>query len=690
MIPTKIEPNSNLPIRENSVDAIVDWFEQYKQSFYTIGLTYLNDQQQMEELFYRCMMKVQKKWPRFKSETSFDIWVTSIFIPICQELSKKRSLQVSEEHDPRDDIFKALHRLKGTEKEAIVLTYIKGFSQEESAHLLQVPVEKIKELLFSGIRSLRKELGYGPTYNGCREHHKDYIDYLERKLERSKKVDLEIHIFHCPNCQEDLSTFQEVMLTLVNLPGNTEGSLLPTGFMENVKKRLAEEEKKREKKNRKRKKMGLVSVAVFVLTIGIGFFTGTFSNLYYTWTEEDPHLRAFLQADLGERLNLETESDGVKMNIKSVIADDVQTLVFYEVEDTNEDNQYMIDFQHGVFVENAHEIMIHETNPRYAPVDLESDFNNKEKNKYHGKISLPPITTDNGTIKLNITSIQKLNRDTKNQNQFIEYENLEFEEGEWNFEIPVTKQPSTEYVLDEETKVEGIPVRFDKLTIAPTATFLQYSFKHEEAEKRIEFLHIGDLEINNKLVEIDRYSSSFVNTQQERNWIAFQDQFEPFFGKKPKEINVHFDSVFLTVDDYKNIELDVTKEYPQTFEYAGSTISIDKLEIGEPTTVVISNHEIENRKYESLQFHILSEDNNEMSSMNMDAEGVVVDKNGKEYDMNKNPYSYDEIEQPRHFFTVQTIGLRSNNGEKVIPKTLEIYGYNTTKYLDDVLKISLQ
>ncbi|MGG3467636.1 hypothetical protein ABES02_09165 [Neobacillus pocheonensis] len=150
------------------------------------------------------------------------------------------------------------------------------------------------------------------------------------------------------------------------------------------------------------------------------------------------------------------------------------------------------------------------------------------------------------------------------------------------------------------------------------------------------------------------------------------------------------ESVNLTVEDQKNIELDASQKYPQTFEYAGSTISIDKVEVGQPTNVVISNHEIVNRAFETLEFNIVGKDENEISSMEMNSEGMMVDKNGIEYDMNENPVSYEEIEQPRYFTTVQSFTLQGNNaGEKVIPKRLEIFGYTTTKYLDNVVKISV-
>ena len=161
---------------------------------------------------------------------------------------------------------------------------------------------------------------------------------------------------------------------------------------------------------------------------------------------------------------------------------------------------------------------------------------------------------------------------------------------------------------------------------------------------------------------------------------------DPLFGEKPKEVNVQFESVYLTFEDLKTIELDASRGYPQTFEYAGSTISIDKVEVGQPTKVVISNHDIKNRAYQSLHFNIEGEEENPSWSMEMESEAVLVDKNGTEYDMNK-PVPHEEIEQPRYFETVYRLKL---HGDKVIPKSLEIFGYNTMKYLDDVVKISLE
>lgn len=691
MIPAKIDSNSIAPIRERDLESIIDWFDQHKQSFYLLGLSYIRNQQQMEDLFYETIIKVHKQLSRFKRDTSFETWVTSIFIHICRELSYDKSLLARVETEPRQDFFKALDCLKENEKDAVVLTYVKGMSKEEVAHLLQVSENKIKGILFSGIQSLRIEMGYGPTFNGCKEYHKEYINYLERTLDRPRKIDFEKHLYHCQDCQEDLASFQDVMLTMLNLPDRLEDFHVPVDFIENIEARLAEKEKHRQKRNKKRIRKGFVFAGVFVLLIGIDFFTGAFSNLYYNWTEKNQELRGFLQHDLGERLNLEDESDGVKIKIKGAIADEVQTLVFYEIEDTKKDAQYMMDNFDGVFVENQYEIMDGEGYQGFYPPDLESDMNKEEKNVYHGKIGLQPINTDNGTIKLQISKLQKINSDSAEQNGGMGFQIMGDKIGKWTFEIPVTKKPSVEYALKGETQVEGIPVRFDKLTIAPTTTVLHYDINMEQPNKQIDNLNFNHLQVNDKKVKVDMYARSFFDTQLDVNWISYQRHFSPLFGEKPKEVNVQLESAQLTFDDHHIIELDSSKDYPQTFEYAGSTISIDKVEAGQPAKVVISDHGIENRAYETLHFQIFGEDENAINSMEMYTEGVLIDKNGVVYDYNKNPIIYEEIEQPRHFITELSVELQNDRtGEKVNPKRLEIYGYDAIKYLDDLVKISLK
>lgn len=680
MVPTTNE-NLIIPIDRKSVESIADWFDQQKNRFYPLGWTYVKTQRQMEELFYRSIMKVHKELHRLKGETDFESWVTSIFIHICREFTTDISLLASEENNPHNDLFQALDQLNMEEKEALVLTYVSGFPYEKAAHLLQVSVEKLKELLFSGIQSLRKELGYGSTFHGCKEYQKDYTSYLDRTMERSKKIEFEIHVYHCQNCQEDLGTFQDVRIYLTE---QSKELPIPTGFMKNIKARLAEKEKKRRQKIKKRNKWVFIFAVVCTLIIGIGFFTGTFANLYYTWTVEDQELLPYLQHDFGEMLNLEAESNGVKVKIKSAISDEFQTLIFYEIEDTEADNQYAIMFGDGVFVENEIDLMNTDVYPLNYPPDLESAINKEKKNVYHGKMGLFPIREDNGTIKLVITQLMKLNDASSNPDEVYDGN---YKTGEWEFEIPVKKLPTKQFALVEKIEVEGVPMRFDKLIIAPTATILQYSINPIQPEKNLSSITFDNLVVNNKKVIADLYGGAFIDAQEGMDWSTYQAYFEPFFGKKPKEVKAQLKEAFLTVEDQKIVELDPSQNYPQTFAYAGSTITIEKVEIGNPSKVVISDDNIENRTYETLNLGINGDENIEMGMKN---DSVIVDKNGNKYDPIDDLVKYEEIEQPRYFVTKYDISLQSDKaGEEVVPKRLEIYGYNTTKYLNDVVKISL-
>lgn len=689
MIPAKIEPALNMPIRKTGVESVTDWFEQHKQSFYILGLAYLQNQSQMEELFYRSIIKVHKELRRFIQDESFKMRVLPIFIQTCREVFNEAGLQAGRELDSRPDFFKALDQLNEGEREAVALTYLNGMSRENAGDLLNVTSEKMDELLFSGMQSLKNRLGYVQSIDGCEMYRKKYIDYLEGAMARPEKIEFEIHVYHCRACQDDLASLQDAILSLKSFAEGTKEFHVPANFMESVKVKLEESDKQREAKTRKRKRIGFIFAGVIALLISFEVITGSFTNLYYAHAEENPELRGFLRQGYGKVLNLEAESDGVKVKIRSVVADDVQTLVFYEVEDTSEDYHYMINIHDGISVENMGEIMKGDTYQRYYPPHLEWEANNnKEKNVYRGKISLLPLKKENGTIKLKISKLYKLSGLTA-ESVMAAYNNIKIETGEWNFEIPVTKHPSVEYPLNGETEVEGVPVHFEKLTIAPTTTILQYAYPMEQEDKRLEFLRFNKIEVNDKKAKAEKYpNNNFSN--QNMDWISFQANFDSLFGEKPKDVSVKFESAVLTVKDEKTIMLDASQTYPQTFEYAGSTISIDKFEIGKPTTIVISDHEVENRPYDSFWFDVMGDYELGAFPAEMHPEGIIVDGKGKKYNYDE-IINYEELEKPRHLTTVNTVRLQSDhNGEAAIPNRVELRGYNTTKYLDDVVKIPLK
>ncbi|MBT2640346.1 DUF4179 domain-containing protein [Bacillus sp. ISL-39] len=670
MILEKMEPISIGAIQENGIESVADWFDGHKEYFYRFGWYYVQNQQQMEELFYQSILKMHKDFPRYKGDSSFKMWVTSIFIQNIRDFSR---LQGSEEKDPRREIFAAMDQL---EKEALILTYVTGFTLEETAQILDVSVGKIKQLLFSGIQSVRKQSD-GSDYHGCEQFQKHYIDYLEKTMERPAKIDFEIHLYNCRDCQEDLASFQEVAMTRLNHVEGDNDPNVPPQLMENVKKRLSDQKEHRQQKFKIRKKWALGFASAFAFIVAVGFITGAFPKVYYAWTEDHVHLREFLQEGFGQRLNLEAESDGVKVKIKGVVADDIQTLVFYEIHDMEEDKQYFMTFEDGLAVVNEFDIMKRETYPRYSIPDIEAEMNKEEKNVFYGKVALRPLEEDQGDIELRITKLQRLADDASLSFGFT---SGDYKTGEWSFEFPVTKQPSMEYEINEQRELEGVAVRLEKLIVAPTATLLQFGINTEKLEKRIDFLNFKSLEVNNKKVEAERFGSHFMDFQLDSAWTGFQAYFDPLYGEKVKDFRVQLDSIYLSIVDHKTIELSGNQTFPQTIEYAGSTLFIDKVDAGQYTEIIVRNDDLKNREFESLRIDFVDENGQQPNIIHMDSEAVLVDKNGVEYDLNKGPVDYEKLEQPRHFVTEETIRVEGIDDN---PMKLQINGYNSLKYLDE-------
>ncbi|WP_299745947.1 sigma-70 family RNA polymerase sigma factor [uncultured Rossellomorea sp.] len=686
MVTTQTAPFLISRMREKDLESVMDWFVQRNQSFYALGRIYVNKQEDLEEIFYRSINMIHNELHRLKKEPSFDSWAVSHFIHNGRDLSKDKSFRVSEGQNHDDALFQAIHQLEWDEREAIALFYFKECSYEEVGRILDISEEKVKSVLFSAIRKLRKELGHG-SFEGCTEYHKHYLDYLGRTMDRPGKVEFEMHIYHCQGCQEDLATFQEVALTLT---GMTDAMEIPVGFMEKVKNKVEEREARRQRKIKKRKSIWLAFAGIFAMIVSIGFVTGGFSSLYYAWTEEDEQLRAILQHDLGERLNLESESNGVKITIKSVVADDVQTLVFYEIEDTEEDNRYMMNAHEGVHIENEYDVMRRDVqNMFYSPPVDQDEIQNEEKNVYKGTMSLLPVSMDSGTIKLNVARLMQVDPDTRKGEYFSR--EMTFAEGDWSFDIPFTKQSSRVHKLDKEIDIDGIPVRLDKLTIAPTTTLLQYSFQNQGGDRRIDVITFDSIESDKERVKADLFGGNmYVESFDQEGWSAFTSSFDTLYFENPKEVDILFDSIHLSVDDRKTIPLDNLKDLPEAFEYQGNTITIDEIQAGNPAKVILTHDVSKDRAYERVHYGFSSDYlMNENTSIGVsDGDGVLMDKNGKIHEIDV--YEYDKLDQPRYFEKEQTIEFYNDSSREDVNLTkLEIGGYSTTKYVDDQVKVKL-
>lgn len=665
-------------ISDRELETILTRVEGEKHSLYALGRVYLDDQKEIENVFYRTIIHMLKEKKSKKDHST-----TSIFFGECLERTENSSS--TNEGDP----FHIFQQIQGADKEAVALVYMKGCSKEEAAGILDITVDEVKSRLYSGIRKLRGKMGYGTEFSGCADYQNDYLDYLGKSMERPKKVEFEIHIYHCPECQEDLASFQDVTLALNGL---AEDAHAPGELMERVRSRLKDREECRQKRKKKRRSLLLSFGGIFALLIITGFVTGGFAKLYYSYTEEDEQLRTFLQEGLGERLNLVAESDGVKITIKSVVADEVQTLVFYEVENEKKAERYMMNAYEGIYIENERDVLDMDSNTHYysPPID-QNDLHNEEENVYRGTMSLMPVSVDKGTIKLNVARLMQVPNDPKEgMDRRME---MKFAEGDWSFEIPFEKKESRVHKLDQVVKVGEIPVRLDQLTIAPTTTVLQYSLQNDREKERIDRINFDSIKVDGEKKKANIFGASlYVESYGQREWDSFTSSFDTLYFDDPGEVTIQFDSVHLTVDDRKTIELGSVNDIPKTFQYQGNNVTIDKIQVGNPAHVEVTHDINKERTYENIQYGFY--DFNERTDANISVgisggDGMLMDKEGNFHKPEE--FIFDQEEQPRYFDTKQTIEFYNQaSDEDIVPKQLVIQGYSTTKYVNDWTTVDLE
>ena len=308
---------------------------------------------------------------------------------------------------------------------------------------------------------------------------------------------------------------------------------------------------------------------------------------------------------------------------------------------------------------------------------------------YKGKLGALPMSAEKGTIHLELTKLEKMiNQSSEGEaSEKIPGGSGEFIEGKWQFYIPVKKHPALVYEIKKETKVDGNPVIFDKVTIAPTTTILSYRYRNDHEEKNMEYLQIESIESDGKFAYPVMGGNGGGGSAA--GWESTEAAFESLYFDQPKEIRIHMGSASFFVENSARFAIDASKNLPQTFKYLGNDISIEQLKVGKPTKVEMTEELQPKRKYETLDYHFYDKDGQGPSSGNV-RDGYYRDKEGHTYKASENFHRLNELEQPRFFSTHHQIELSTDDEkEPFVPIGIEIEGYSITTFYDQVIEIPL-
>jgi RNA polymerase sigma-70 factor (ECF subfamily) len=158
--------------------ALAELYDRYGRTAYGLALRVLRDQALAEDAVQEAFLTIWRTAARFVPERGkASTWILTLVhrraVDAVRREQRRRadSLDVAAEPSvegveedawlrlQRERVQAALRRLPDSQREALELAYYGGFSQSELAERLGQPLGTIKSRMFTGLASLREQLG---------------------------------------------------------------------------------------------------------------------------------------------------------------------------------------------------------------------------------------------------------------------------------------------------------------------------------------------------------------------------------------------------------------------------------------------------------------------------------------------------------------------------------------------------
>ncbi|CEG28819.1 DUF5643 domain-containing protein [Bacillus sp. B-jedd] len=530
----------------------------------------------------------------------------------------------------------------------------------------------------------------------CHDVKDLFLDYMDGNLDEKMRTELENHFAGCPGCQDEMSELKAMISTLKN---EAETITVPANFMKNVRKKVRVSEAKKRKFFKANALLAGAAALFLTFFVGTAVANGGFASLTDWWKnfshQEDEQMKGIIDKGLGEELNLTAEQNNVKIKIKSVAADDLQTIIYYEVENKVGGKKYQIKYSDGITFEDQEKHWKIEDDPDYSPVRSQMNLYSDREGVYKGKLQLAPIKNKQALLDVNIGLLEEVKDPSETENG-ADAENgpdasnkADQLEGSWDFKIPVKKHRAIEHKLNVKANVDGISIVFEKLTIAPTATLLTYRYQDGNSGKNLGYIKIASVEANGKVAKSDLFGGVTFSQSEDNGWGTEQASFDSLYLENPTSVKIKIGSIQYQIEDEKKIALGEDIQLPFSFEYQGNKITIKKLEFGPHTKMVMKEDLQANREYEMLDYEFLSKEGDFSTGVMID--GYFVDKYGMKYNAADYMPRIDELEEPIFYSTEHQIELAaSGQNQKFIPDAIQIHGYSKTQYINKEIKVNLK
>lgn len=441
-----------------------------------------------------------------------------------------------------------------------------------------------------------------------------------------------------------------------------------------------------------------IIMVLFIVTVVATDAFGVFSWWQELSVRESRPVYELLEEGYGDKLNLTAIDEDIKITVESILADDIKTVILLEIEDLKQKDLYGttrdgIEFEGSLEYDADIPEELHGANYSLLTLHSEDPFRRRLL------INLQPLTEKESTLFLNI---KELESNLVDSDKVVE--------GNWSFEIPVSVYDVATYDINKELEVEGNILTLETLTIGPTSTLLTYNFQHNQTwEYTLEHFNNVQLFSNGKEY-VERFfggvgssQSQYANNRKQRTMVI--REFDAMYLDKPEEIEVKVGGygVHVKANAYKSFDIHMDQGFPQEFEYMGSSIIIESINIGEDTTEIIIKESMEDRNYEELEIDFRTEGNAFVYPVQDWQEYYIVDSDGAKVEGNQDNYFYYtmNMKNPTIYTTKSLITLKHSPGrenlplevrgpDEIVPSALVIRGYRENRIAEESIKIELE
>lgn len=165
--------------KEKDMEAWGALFEKYNRQIYQTALILAGNRTLAEDIAQEAFIRAVTKINLFNPCYSFEAWLYRIVVNVSRNMIrshkwtslflsfKKDTLYARDVHDPfvvleedeqKKILWAIINELPYKVREVIVLKYFNGFSQDEVAAILEIPVGTVKSRINTGLNKMRQKI----------------------------------------------------------------------------------------------------------------------------------------------------------------------------------------------------------------------------------------------------------------------------------------------------------------------------------------------------------------------------------------------------------------------------------------------------------------------------------------------------------------------------------------------------